>query len=155
MGVFPTSSRRSSASSHLFCLQFVGYAILQTMYGCVSLVCIDTYPFAHQGMSPSDLLRHLLESLDYENYLKKTQPDWESRWDNVHELINFASEVESISMSEVDEVHSDAEWDTLGQLDRKQLGITELGVRSIVKGKGKAKQMYVFSACRMRKTFST
>jgi DNA helicase-2/ATP-dependent DNA helicase PcrA len=26
--------------------------------------------------------------------LKKTQPEWESRWENVEELINFATEVE-------------------------------------------------------------
>lgn len=32
--------------------------------------------------------------VEYEDYLKKTQQDWESRWENVQELINFASEME-------------------------------------------------------------
>ena len=33
--------------------------------------------------------------INYEDYLRKTQQDWESRWENVQELITFASEVES------------------------------------------------------------
>ncbi|TFK40400.1 P-loop containing nucleoside triphosphate hydrolase protein [Crucibulum laeve] len=47
-----------------------------------------------KGTSPAELIRRLLELLDYENYLKKTQPDWESRWENVQELITFATEAE-------------------------------------------------------------
>jgi DNA helicase II / ATP-dependent DNA helicase PcrA len=35
-----------------------------------------------------------VELLEYEDYLRRTQPDWESRWENVQELITFASEVE-------------------------------------------------------------
>ena len=31
--------------------------------------------------------------LHYSEHLKKTQTDWESRWANVEELINFATEV--------------------------------------------------------------
>jgi DNA helicase-2/ATP-dependent DNA helicase PcrA len=46
-----------------------------------------------QRTSPADLLRHLLLLIDYAEYLKKTQTDWESRWANVEELINFATEV--------------------------------------------------------------
>jgi DNA helicase-2/ATP-dependent DNA helicase PcrA len=34
--------------------------------------------------------------------LKRTQPDWESRWENVQELITFASEVEVSSVDERD-----------------------------------------------------
>ena len=33
--------------------------------------------------------------MDFESHLRKTQPDWESRWENVQELITFASEVEA------------------------------------------------------------
>jgi DNA helicase-2/ATP-dependent DNA helicase PcrA len=47
-----------------------------------------------QGTSPADLIRRLLDLIGYENHLKTTQPDWESRWENVQELITFASEVE-------------------------------------------------------------
>ncbi|KAH9916183.1 P-loop containing nucleoside triphosphate hydrolase protein [Fomitopsis serialis] len=32
---------------------------------------------------------------EYEAYLRKMQKDWDSRWENVQELINFASEVET------------------------------------------------------------
>jgi hypothetical protein len=41
------------------------------------------------------MIKKLVEIIDYEGHLKKTQQDWESRWENVRELITFASEVES------------------------------------------------------------
>ncbi|KIM39808.1 hypothetical protein M413DRAFT_74334 [Hebeloma cylindrosporum] len=44
---------------------------------------------------PSEMIRKLVDVLNYEDHLKKTQQDWESRWENVQELITFASEVES------------------------------------------------------------
>jgi DNA helicase-2/ATP-dependent DNA helicase PcrA len=53
-----------------------------------------------QGTSPSNLIRRLVELLEYEDHLRKTQPDWESRWENVQELITFASEVEVGSSNE-------------------------------------------------------
>ena len=43
-----------------------------------------------------------MELLEYGDYLRRTQPDWESRWENVQELITFASEVEGGSMDELD-----------------------------------------------------
>jgi len=33
--------------------------------------------------------------INYEAHLRKTQQDWETRWENVKELITFASEVEA------------------------------------------------------------
>ncbi|KIJ66868.1 hypothetical protein HYDPIDRAFT_149901 [Hydnomerulius pinastri MD-312] len=47
---------------------------------------------AEEGTSPSDLIRKLLDLTHYEEHLRKTQPDWETRWENVQELINFASD---------------------------------------------------------------
>ncbi|EIW84369.1 P-loop containing nucleoside triphosphate hydrolase protein [Coniophora puteana RWD-64-598 SS2] len=47
---------------------------------------------ANGGTSPADLITRLLKLVDYEDHLKRTQPDWETRWENVQELINFASE---------------------------------------------------------------
>ncbi|KAF8149889.1 P-loop containing nucleoside triphosphate hydrolase protein [Crassisporium funariophilum] len=44
---------------------------------------------------PSELIHRLVEMIDFESHLRKTQQDWESRWENVKELITFASEVES------------------------------------------------------------
>jgi DNA helicase-2/ATP-dependent DNA helicase PcrA len=41
------------------------------------------------------MIRKLLIMIDYEEYLRKTQQDWDSRWENVQELITFASESES------------------------------------------------------------
>lgn len=46
-----------------------------------------------QGTSPADLIHQLVDSVAYEEHLKKTQSDWESRWENVQELITFASDV--------------------------------------------------------------
>lgn len=65
------------------------YLRLPTRRRVLSHVCIL------QGTSPADLIRKLLELIEYEDHLKKTQPDWESRWENVQELITFASDVES------------------------------------------------------------
>ncbi|KAJ4477215.1 P-loop containing nucleoside triphosphate hydrolase protein [Lentinula aciculospora] len=50
---------------------------------------------AAENAQPSDLIRRLVELIDYEDHLRKTQPDWESRWENVQELITFASDVQS------------------------------------------------------------
>lgn len=42
-----------------------------------------------------DLIRRLVDLIAYEQHLKQAQPqDWESRSENVQELITFASEVE-------------------------------------------------------------
>jgi superfamily I DNA/RNA helicase len=41
------------------------------------------------------MIRRLVELLKYEDHLKKTQQDWQSRWENVQELITFASEIEA------------------------------------------------------------
>ena len=35
----------------------------------------------------------MIELISYEEYLKSTQQDWETRWENVKELITFATEV--------------------------------------------------------------
>ena len=45
-----------------------------------------------QGTSPADLIRRLLDLINYEDYLKHKDPEWATRWENVQELINFASE---------------------------------------------------------------
>ncbi|KAF9267802.1 UvrD-helicase-domain-containing protein [Marasmius fiardii PR-910] len=48
-----------------------------------------------EGSSPAVLIRKLYEDINYEDHLKKTQSDWESRWENVQELITFASDVDA------------------------------------------------------------
>lgn len=45
------------------------------------------------------MIKKLVEVIDYEEHLKRTQQDWESRWENVRELITFASEVETDLLS--------------------------------------------------------
>ena len=47
-----------------------------------------------QGMGPSALIRELLDLVKYVDHLRKMHPDWESRRENVMELITFAKEVE-------------------------------------------------------------
>ena len=49
---------------------------------------------AEEGMGPSDLLKKLVELTQYEEHLRKTQQDWETRMENVNELISFAKEME-------------------------------------------------------------
>jgi len=44
-------------------------------------------------MRVAALIQELLTELKYADHLQKTQPDWESRWENVRELITFATEV--------------------------------------------------------------
>ncbi|KAG7089539.1 hypothetical protein E1B28_011212 [Marasmius oreades] len=50
---------------------------------------------AEEGASPAVLIRRLYDDVNYEDHLKKTQSDWESRWENVQELITFASDVDA------------------------------------------------------------
>ncbi|KAI0259900.1 P-loop containing nucleoside triphosphate hydrolase protein [Gloeopeniophorella convolvens] len=47
---------------------------------------------AESGAGPAELLRQLIGLIEYEEYMKRTQPDAESRLDNILELINFASQ---------------------------------------------------------------
>ncbi|KIK45214.1 hypothetical protein CY34DRAFT_78359 [Suillus luteus UH-Slu-Lm8-n1] len=47
---------------------------------------------ATDGMEPAQLIAKLLERIDYQEHLKKSQPDWDTRWENVQELISFASD---------------------------------------------------------------
>lgn len=50
--------------------------------------------FSPQRASPSAIIQKLLDLIEYENHLRKTEQDWDTRWENVQELITFASDVE-------------------------------------------------------------
>ncbi|KAK7061228.1 ATP-depentend DNA [Favolaschia claudopus] len=68
---------------------------------------------AAKGASPPDLIQRLLELIGYEDHLKKTQPEWETRWENVQELITFASEVEQgVNLANVEPEDSAPSSDT-------------------------------------------
>ena len=41
-----------------------------------------------QGTSVADLLRLIIEKTGYEEHLRKTQSDFDSRWENVQELVS-------------------------------------------------------------------
>ncbi|KAH9902943.1 UvrD-helicase-domain-containing protein [Cubamyces lactineus] len=56
---------------------------------------------ANEGIAPSKLINALTDTIKYKEHLVKTQPDAENRWDNVQELINFASEVERTAPADV------------------------------------------------------
>lgn len=47
-----------------------------------------------QRSSPSDILRKLIDLIGYKAHLEKTEPDSATRWENVQELITFASDVD-------------------------------------------------------------
>ncbi|KAG8816563.1 hypothetical protein FRC17_000283, partial [Serendipita sp. 399] len=50
---------------------------------------------AQEGMPVHTLIQELVTELNYADHLMKTQPDWETRWENVRELITFATEPNS------------------------------------------------------------
>ena len=54
-----------------------------------------------QGTRTSDLLRVLIDKLGWEDHLRKTGADWESRWDNCQELITFAADVEDSNLCDL------------------------------------------------------
>ncbi|KAF7318043.1 ATP-depentend DNA [Mycena chlorophos] len=64
---------------------------------------------AEGGASPAELIQRLLGLIEYEDHLKKTQPDWETRWENVQELITFASEVSLEVANSLEGVELDSE----------------------------------------------
>ncbi|THV07389.1 UvrD-helicase-domain-containing protein [Dendrothele bispora CBS 962.96] len=67
---------------------------------------------AKEGTSPADLIRRLVEVIGYQDHLRQTQPDWETRWENVQELITFASDVNVDLPDETRELAYDG--DTIG-----------------------------------------
>ncbi|KAJ6516457.1 P-loop containing nucleoside triphosphate hydrolase protein [Mycena sanguinolenta] len=68
---------------------------------------------AIEGASPPDLIQRLLQLIEYEDHLKRTQPEWESRWENVQELITFASDVEhDVNLSDSDPAAGSSSSDT-------------------------------------------
>ena len=60
-----------------------------------------------QGAPVSDLIRRLLLLIDYEAHIKKSQQDWETRWENVQELINFASPVVIVPEEKLSSIRND------------------------------------------------
>ena len=74
------------------------------MFSVLVLTSDDNY----QGTMPSDLIRALLKFVSYEEHLRKTQPDWDVRWENVRELITFATDVQG-SMQEANLPDADDE----------------------------------------------
>ena len=55
-----------------------------------------------QGALPADLIRKLVDLTQYEEHLKRTQQDADTRWENVKELINFATEEDVVVVDEGD-----------------------------------------------------
>ncbi|KAF8753852.1 UvrD-like helicase C-terminal domain [Rhizoctonia solani] len=66
--------------------------------------------WASEGVLAADLIRRTVDDIGYEAHLQRTQPDWETRWENVQELINFAAGVE---LPEPEVLNSEDEGDNL------------------------------------------
>ncbi|QRW22246.1 UvrD-helicase domain protein [Rhizoctonia solani] len=66
--------------------------------------------WASEGVLAADLIRRTVDDIGYEAHLQRTQPDWETRWENVQELINFAAGVE---LPEPEVLNSEDEGDYL------------------------------------------
>ncbi|PIL35658.1 hypothetical protein GSI_02388 [Ganoderma sinense ZZ0214-1] len=89
----------------------------------------DLRRFANEGMSPTKLITALVDLIQYGEHLKKTQQDHESRWENVQELINFATEVENgmpaqegkKMLDAQERAHEELWGDGLGEWDADQV----------------------------------
>lgn len=108
---------------------------------------------SRQGEGPANLIRRLLEMTKYEDHLKKTYEDAEDRWENVGELITFATELEgdiaaaSFDVGPVPVVGEEAgpgdgEWvdkvDDEFDEELDDLGFAEVKPKEAKKEKGKA-----------------
>ena len=79
-------------------------------------------------MSPVDLIKELVVMIEYEEHLKKTQEDWETRLENVQELLNFAREAVG-AREETEETKSGhcllvcyvSQTDVIEEMDNKKL----------------------------------
>ncbi|KDQ15802.1 hypothetical protein BOTBODRAFT_31276 [Botryobasidium botryosum FD-172 SS1] len=94
----------------------------------------DLRKLAYQGCPVQDIIQSLLEKISYETHLQ-SEEEWESRWDNVQELINFAAETANVAAQSSDESLPNLTLrrpvdDEENAKDRKREG----------KGKGKAKE---------------
>ncbi|KAI0091225.1 P-loop containing nucleoside triphosphate hydrolase protein [Irpex rosettiformis] len=88
--------------------------------------------------TPATLIRKSLSLIEYEEYLKKTQQDWESRWENVQELINFASEMEGDLEAYVAnaaasglETQEDADWSDVVEDEYEEEELDDLGFAEV------------------------
>ncbi|KAK0446335.1 P-loop containing nucleoside triphosphate hydrolase protein [Armillaria borealis] len=67
---------------------------------------------ANKGVLPAALIRKLIKLISYQEHLQKTQPEWETRWENVQELITFASDVQGSMLTDVHLPPGDEDEDT-------------------------------------------
>jgi hypothetical protein len=77
----------------------------------------------------------------YEDHLKKTQPDWESRWENVQELINFASEVQL----DINDTFGISPFKDPVEMDIKVLGVSNVDETPIANLETKYVPAHMFS----------
>lgn len=68
-----------------------------------SYLCIMRFVLKpiYKGVLPAALIRKLIKLISYQEHLQKTQPEWETRWENVQELITFASDVQGSILTDV------------------------------------------------------
>ncbi|KAI0065105.1 UvrD-helicase-domain-containing protein [Artomyces pyxidatus] len=92
---------------------------------------------ANEGMEPAQLIRRLLHLTAYEDYLKKTQEDWQTRWENVKELISFASQQQEAQNLDVDigELYGQPRDQEQSVLDRDGVALVEKPDATEVVGK--------------------
>lgn len=97
----------------------------------------------------SELIQRLLLLINYEAHLKKSQKDWETRWENIQELVNFASsaiapnEAENVDQQpstngrvaeeEVVDLVSDSEGEEQGQGGSRYLYANQVRLTTLLK----------------------
>ncbi|GJE88670.1 UvrD-helicase-domain-containing protein [Phanerochaete sordida] len=93
---------------------------------------------AEKGTSPASLIRCILTLVRYQEYLQKTQEDADSRWQNVQELINFATETDERGAESFDIDVEDAappadedDWDDRGEDEYDEEELDDLGFAEV------------------------
>ncbi|EFI27904.1 ATP-dependent DNA helicase pcra [Coprinopsis cinerea okayama7 len=71
-----------------------GKSYLELLEGIYDMRLTDQKPSVRKKIAPFVHVIRTLRAFQYEEHLKKTQQDWETRWENVKELISFAKEIE-------------------------------------------------------------
>ncbi|KIR97562.1 DNA helicase II/ATP-dependent DNA helicase PcrA [Cryptococcus deuterogattii 2001/935-1] len=91
---------------------------------------------AERGASVADLIKMIIEKVNYEEYLRTSQPDWDSRWENVKELISYSVTVAE-EQARLSESQSGSTLEERGFMPANSAAVEALVNEAYEKGKGK------------------
>ncbi|KAL0252323.1 hypothetical protein I308_101712 [Cryptococcus tetragattii IND107] len=91
---------------------------------------------AERGASVADLIKMIIEKVNYEEYLRTSQPDWDSRWENVKELISYSVTVAE-EQARLSESKSGSTREERGFMPANSAAVEAMVNEAYGKGKGK------------------